>query len=195
MRSKDPKLKKRIINFVNAFHEEKLRKPTMAEIGEALGIEKSTASRYLREMDKEGLIKYTGREIITPQMLARPVVVPVFDHVPADFSMEEAECPGCFTLPRKFLGEGKFFMVKVSGDSMIGAGIKEGDYVIIKAQASASPGDVVAALVNGKNGLLRQYSDAHGGCLHAENSSGEYADIYEDYSILGIAVKILKDLK
>jgi repressor LexA len=62
---------------------------------------------------------------------------------PAD-SADEA-----FVLPRELVGEGDLFMLRVSGDSMIGAGITDGDLVVIRQQSDAENGDIVAALIDG----------------------------------------------
>ncbi len=63
--------------------------------------------------------------------------------LPAD-SAEDA-----FVLPRQLVGEGELFMLRVSGDSMIGAGITDGDLVVIREQSDAENGDIVAALIDG----------------------------------------------
>ncbi|MGP7999406.1 MAG: transcriptional repressor LexA [Streptosporangiaceae bacterium] len=54
-----------------------------------------------------------------------------------------------FVLPRELVGEGTLFMLRVSGESMIGAGITDGDLVVIRQQEDAENGDIVAALING----------------------------------------------
>jgi len=54
-----------------------------------------------------------------------------------------------FVLPRQLVGEGELFMLRVSGDSMIGAGITDGDLVVIREQEDAENGDIVAALIDG----------------------------------------------
>ncbi len=54
-----------------------------------------------------------------------------------------------FVLPRQLVGEGELFMLRVSGDSMIGAGITDGDLVVIREQSDAENGDIVAALIDG----------------------------------------------
>lgn len=54
-----------------------------------------------------------------------------------------------FVLPRELVGEGELFMLRVAGDSMIGAGITDGDLVVIREQSDAQNGDIVAALIDG----------------------------------------------
>ncbi len=65
-------------------------------------------------------------------------------------SMVSGELAGDgFPLPTQLLGEGTFFMLRVAGDSMIGAGIADGDLVVIRQQPDAENGDIVAAMIDG----------------------------------------------
>ena len=61
----------------------------------------------------------------------------------------QQEVEDTFLLPRKFVGRGTLFMLKVAGDSMINAGISDGDYVVIRQQEEVASGDIVAALLDG----------------------------------------------
>jgi repressor LexA len=65
--------------------------------------------------------------------------------VPAEESAEEA-----FPLPKELVGEGDLFMLKVTGDSMIGAAITDGDWVVIRQQSDAESGEIVAAMIEGE---------------------------------------------
>jgi len=65
--------------------------------------------------------------------------------VPAEESAEEA-----FPLPKELVGEGDLFMLKVTGDSMIGAAITDGDWVVIRQQSDAESGEIVAAMIDGE---------------------------------------------
>ena len=68
MRYKDKELMDEIIECVDDFYIENLRSPYTAEIGEALGIAKSTVHRYLVEMDERNMLEYGRRRIVTPQI-------------------------------------------------------------------------------------------------------------------------------
>jgi len=65
--------------------------------------------------------------------------------VPAEESAEDV-----FPLPKELVGEGELFMLKVAGDSMIGAAIADGDWVVIRQQADAESGEIVAAMIDGE---------------------------------------------
>ena len=102
---------------------------------------------------------------------------------------------GFVEIPSSFLGEDKYFVLKSDGDSMINAGIKKGDLLVIKMQSYAENGDIAVVELDNKVTLKRFYKleDKHQYKLHPENE--KYDDIYlEKCNILGVAVKIIKDI-
>jgi len=77
--------------------------------------------------------------------------------VPAEESAEEV-----FPLPKELVGEGELFMLKVAGDSMIGAAIADGDWVVIRQQPDAESGEIVAAMIDGEATVKTlKRSDSH----------------------------------
>jgi repressor LexA len=78
------------------------------------------------------------------------VPVPLVGRIAAGVPITaQQEVEDTFLLPRKFVGRGTLFMLKVAGDSMINAGISDGDYVVIRQQEEVASGDIVAALLDG----------------------------------------------
>jgi repressor LexA len=79
----------------------------------------------------------------------RPVPVPLIGRIAAGVPITaQQEVEDTFLLPRKIVGHGTLFMLRVAGDSMINAGITDGDYVIIRQQEKVLSGDIVAALID-----------------------------------------------
>lgn len=79
-----------------------------------------------------------------------PVRVPLIGRIAAGVPITaQQEVEDTFLLPRKIVGFGTLFMLRVAGDSMINAGITDGDYVIIRQQEKVVSGDIVAALIDG----------------------------------------------
>ena len=102
---------------------------------------------------------------------------------------------GFVEIPSSFLGEDKYVVLKSDGDSMSNAGIKKGDLLVIKMQSHAENGDIAVVELDNKVTLKRFYKleDKHQYKLHPEND--KYEDIYlEKCNILGVAVKIIKDI-
>ena len=98
------------------------------------------------------------------------------------------------SLPESLFGRGEFYILRARGESMIEAGIEDGDLVVIRKQSYANDGDIIVALVEEEATLKRMYREENGRIiLHPENK--EMSDIIVDNCIIqGIAVKVIKDL-
>ena len=199
MRSKNVELMNQIKEFVESYYLKEHRSPSTTEIAKSLGVVKSTVYKYLIEMRERGMLSYDGKEIRTeltekvmPNMNRAAVLGSVSCGVPrfAEENIEEY-----VSLPEALFGRGEFFILKAKGDSMIDAGIDDGDLVVIKQQSSAEDGQIVVALMDDEATLKRFYRDDKNKRirLHPENESME--DIFvDDCMIQGIAVKVIKDL-
>lgn len=202
MRYKNPGKKAVIEQFVNDFFDRNLKSPTMMEIEKGTGISRQTACRYLKEMNDEGVLEYDSRRIVTGHIRAMseqsvsrlPLAGPVSCGEPMEENEENREY---IDVPASFTGAGEHYALLANGDSMSGAGIDDGDIVIIKKTAETPPyGKIVVALdENGENTLKRLAYDSETGrpYLHPENV--KYGDIYPaELIIRGVAVKVIKDL-
>jgi len=99
-------------------------------------------------------------------------------------------------IPQSMLGQGDFFALRAKGDSMIGAGINDGDILIIKMQDYADNGQIVVARLDQDVTLKRYFlsEDDKKYILHPEND--EYEDIVTSTChIMGVAVKIIKNIE
>lgn len=201
MRSKSLDLMIRIIDFVDKEYASKGRAPTLNEIAETLHIAKSTASVYIADMAEKGMIKsnFGSRGIITKKMMKTrqetkqvPVVGGIACGVPI---LAEENIERYIPIPKDFLGNGNFFILQAQGNSMINAGIADGDYVIVRQQETAEIGQIVVALIGEEATLKRYYIDRERRKirLHPENS--RMKDMYYDsITIQGVAIKVIKDL-
>lgn len=99
------------------------------------------------------------------------------------------------SLPNAIFGKGDFFILRASGNSMIEAGIDDGDLVVIRKQVSAEEGDIVVALVDNQNTLKRFYRDEENKkiILHPENKKMKDIVVDECY-IQGVACHVIKSL-
>ena len=144
--------------------------PSMREIAEAVGlISTSSVSYQLSILERKGYLHRDLRrprtvEVHLPGRFARPargespasrpaetVHVPLVGRVdPGGPLLAAQQIEEVFPLPRKLVGEGPVFMLRVAGDSMINAAIADGDWVVIHAQETADNGDIVAAMIDGE---------------------------------------------
>ena len=197
MRSKNPDTMKRIIEFVEEYYLRYSQSPSTRVIGENIGMSKGMVYNYLIEMDEKGMITYDGKTItndrinkINTGFIGVPVVGSIACGVP---NLAEEDIEEYIPLPEKLFGKGDFFILRAKGQSMIEAGIDEGDLVIVRMQNTAEDGQIVVALVGDEATLKRFYKEDGHIRLHPENSSMEDI-IVPDCSIQGVAVKVLKDL-
>jgi len=201
MRRKDPELMRRIRDFVESFYFGNGRSPSTTEIGDAVGIARGTAYKYLVAMDERGLITYEDGNAATERMRSLTSDVnpaaSVSGFVPCGTpQIIEASVDEYVPLPVSIFGSGELFIVRASGESMIEAGIDDGDLVVVRKQLFADEGDIVVALVDNENTLKRYYRDDELHCirLHPENDAMEDILVYGECYIQGVAQQVIKNL-
>lgn len=199
MRSRSEASKNQIRQFIEEYILENRRSPSCNEIAQALGMVKSTVYRYLVTMQDEGMIDYDGKNIETKKTRkARfdSVDVPLVGSISCGTPLLEEEYIQCYvSLPSELFGKGKFYLLRANGESMIGAGIDDGDIVVVRQQETAEEGQIVVALVENENTLKRIFFDRETGetILHPENSSMHDIRVRE-CMIQGVAVHVIKSL-
>ena len=200
MRYKDPELMKRIKKYIENCYEKSNPAPSVQEIATAMGIAKSTAYRYLVDMADQHMISYEDG-IISSEKIAKytqPVNhAALVGSIPCGEPDErEAMVEEYIPLPVSIFGQGDFYVLRASGDSMVDAGIDSGDLVVIRQQETAEPGDIVVALTDGRQNTLKrlEYDDDQG-CYYLHPENPNYDDIYVDsLEIQGIARHVIKAL-
>ena len=184
---------------VEEYFDDYTRSPSVREISNMTGISKSTVQRYIEIMERVGIITRTDDGIETPYITKTErnmVSVAKLGRIPCGPLDEKEEyIEGYVKLPESFVGKGKFFILTASGDSMIEAGIDDGDMIIIKQQETAKKGDIVVALAGGQSTLKRYMPDPtiKKIRLHPENSSMEDI-IVDNCQVQGVAIKVIKSL-
>lgn len=200
MRTKDQELLLRVKKFAEEYYLDNKTVPSVRTIATELGITKSTAHNYLKELEECGTFQYDNGSLMTDLIqkynkeYVKAAIVGSIPCGPAETEEEYVE--EYIDLPKAIFGEGPFYILCADGDSMIDAGIDDGDLVVIRVQNTARNGDIVVALVNeNENTLKRYYADDenHKVILHPENP--EYKDmIFESVVIQGVAVNVIKSL-
>ena len=169
--------------------------PAVREICEAVNL-KSTSSvhSHLEALEKNGYIRRDATkpraiEIIDDNfnLVRREVVnVPIVGTVAAGqpvLAVENIE--GYFPIPAEFMPSEQSFMLKVKGESMVNAGIFDGDQVLVKKQSTASDGDIVVALVDDGATVKTFYKEKGYYRLQPENDTMDPIIIHGDLQILG----------
>ena len=183
------KRQKAIYDFLLSTIREKGFAPSIPEIGAKFKIASTNGvSDHLKALEKKGYIRRVGKRAIEVlSALGAPVLtavrdIPILGRVPAGKPfLSEENSEGLLTIPSD-MGSGKLFALQVKGDSMVDAGIMDGDRVIVKQQGTAENGAIVCALIEGEATLKRFYEKDGVVTLKAENekykpitvSSGEF---------------------
>jgi repressor LexA len=160
-----------ILNFIESETAQRGYPPSVREIGEAVGLTStSTVHAHLASLQRLG---YLRRDPTKPRAIEvrydpgsgaagerRPARhVPLVGDVAAGTDvLAQENVEELLPLPADFTGEGPVFMVRVRGDSMIDAGILDGDYVVVRQETDVRKGDVVVAGIPGEEGTVKTFS-------------------------------------
>ena len=198
MRSKDKTLMAAIEKFVCDYTDKTGISPTMQEVADGVGSSKATVQRYIAQLCEDGVLDYSGyRTMTSTKTKMQAVRVPVLGTIACGIpKYAEENIEEYVRLPVALFGQGNFFILRAYGDSMVEAGIDDGDLVLIRQQNYADEGQIVVALMEDEATLKRFYPEPehHRVRLHPENSHMD--DIYVTAcEIQGVAVKVLKDLE
>ncbi|MDS1004763.1 transcriptional repressor LexA [Clostridium sporogenes] len=188
-----------VYNFIKLQIKEKGYPPSVREICKAVGLSSTSSVHFhLKRLEKEGLIKRDSSktraiEIVDPTSKKEVINIPIVGTITAGnpiLAIENIE--DVFPLPIDYVKNTKdLFMLKVSGESMIEAGILDGDLAIIEKTDSANNGDIVVALIDNEATLKRFFKERSYIRLQPENKSMEPI-ILEDCKVLGILVGIYR---
>ncbi|MBM7854131.1 repressor LexA [Desulfohalotomaculum tongense] len=196
-----------ILNVIKENIREKGYPPSVREIGQSVGLSSSsTVHGYLKKLEQKGYIrrdptKPRAIEILEEQKYNRTagdddlVDVPLLGQVAAGNPLLAVEnCEDILSLPRSFTGYGELFMLKIRGDSMIEAGILEGDLVLVRRQPNATDGEIVVALLDGEATVKRFFKEKNHIRLQPENPNMAPI-LVRDVQILGKVVGLLRSIK
>ena len=200
MRKKNPELYQAIKTYVERHYEQEGRSPTVREIEAGTGITRPTVQRYLTTMRESGEIEYNGirgvRTMVMSKTDRETAAVAMIGTVACGTPIyAEENIQEYYRFPVALLGQGNFFLLRAKGESMINAGIGDGDLVLVRQQNTAEPGQIIVALIDDEATLKRFYPEPENQRirLHPENETME--DIYvENCLVQGVAMKVLKDL-
>lgn len=194
---------RRIIEFIRKTVRDRGYPPTVREIGEAVGLASSSSVHaQLANLEKRGLVrrdptKPRAMELRGPGASRRGGVdVPLVGRISAGSPvMAEQNIEEYLTVPTGFAGADDHFALRVSGDSMIGAGILDGDLVVVRRQDAADEGAIVAVLLPGpgedESTVKRLHKDGGRVFLVPENPSMDPSEM-TDGSIMGKVVAVLR---
>lgn len=194
---------RRIVEFIERTVRERGYPPTVREIGEAVGLTSSSSVHaQLANLERRGLLhkdptKPRAMSLEAPRV--EGVAVPLLGRIAAGAPvLAEQHIEDYLTVPMGFVDGGDHFALRVVGDSMTGAGILDGDVVVVRGQDDADDGDVVAALLPGPaedEATVKRLRRARGTVtLVPENPALEPFEMDPRGRIIGKVVAVLRRL-
>lgn len=208
------KRQQQIYDFIRSYQKEKGYPPSVREMAAAVGLSSpSTVHAHLSALEAHGLIK---RDKTKPRALELfnedgssvkegtisienepdrgSVSLPLVGRVAAGIPiLAEQNIEDTFTLPTEIASDSSSFILEVHGESMINAGIFNGDYIIVREQKSAMNGEIVVAMIDGEATVKTFYKEAGRVRLQPENDTME--PIYaSNPTILGKVVALMRRL-
>lgn len=202
----------RILDYIEKYIEVNGYSPSVREIGQAVDLKStSTVHGHLNRLEKKGLLH---REAMKPRTIDvskredKPQLekIPILGKVAAGTPiLAEENATGFVTLPDNVVGlGGSHFVLEVRGESMIMAGIMNGDYVVVKRQSTAQNGDIIIAMLDGEATCKRYFKEPNRIRLQPENPrmhpiysdkvdiAGKVTAIYRSYVSANAAAKKTK---
>lgn len=192
----------RILAFIAETVRDRGYPPTVREIGEAVGLTSSSSVHaQLANLERKGMLHKDAtkpRAMSLAEPRAAAVTVPLLGRIAAGAPTLAAEhVDEYIAVPQGFADDREHFALHVKGDSMIGAGILDGDVVVVRSQTDATDGDIVAAILPGpaeeEATVKRLRRKAGHVVLIPENPSMEPFEA-DDARIAGKVVAVLRKL-
>lgn len=199
--------RRQILEFIAEQIRSRGYPPSVREIGEAVGLtSSSTVHTHLQVLQRQGFLQ---RDPTKPRAIVvhfepasgaaiplRPVThVPLLGDVAAGTGvLAEESVEEMLPLPEDLTGTGQLFMLRVRGESMIGSGILDGDFVVVRRQPDAEPGDVVVAGLPGGEATVKTYRRRRGHVVLVA-SNPDFADIdlpADEVVVYGKVVTVLR---
>ncbi len=196
-----------VYDFIESYIEQKGFGPTVREIAEAVQLSSpSTVHVHLKTLEEKGYIERDQRksrsislaskrqhlETYGSEGSSKNLELPLVGNVAAgEPILAEQNIEASMSLPTELVGDSASFILKVHGESMIEAGINDGDYVVVKQQQVARNGEIIVALIEDGATVKRFYKEKDHIRLQPENSTMEPI-ITTDCAIAGKVVAVLR---
>jgi repressor LexA len=198
---------RQVLEFIDVEVRRRGYPPSVREIGEAVGLSSpSTVHAHLAALQDKGYLKRDPSKPRAIEVALEPTTgaaverrparhVPLLGDVAAGTGVLAAEnVEELLPIPEDFTGDGDLFMLRVRGESMIDAGIFDGDYVVVRSQPDADPGDTVVAGIPGEEATVKTLLRKRGKVVLRPANSTMDDLVYDpaDVQIYGKVVTLLR---
>jgi repressor LexA len=192
-----------ILTFINDYISEHQYPPSVREIGKHFGIYPATVQDHISAIERKGFLqkKRFQSRTLSVSRTSRPGGVPIVGTVAAGVPiLAQENIEDVVHFPERWASTGSF-LLKVKGDSMVGAHILDGDYVLVQPQQSARDGEIVVALIGDEATVKRFYHTPASVTLKAENPKFKDIEVStkdaaaDGFQIVGIVAGVMRLMK
>jgi repressor LexA len=194
------KRQKELLDYLDGYLGANGYAPTLEEIGSQFNLNSlATVHKHLTNLEQKGFIRRTWNhsraiEIVRQERRPSAVELPLLGTVAAGRPIEALEASDSLAVPESFVRRQNTFVLRVAGDSMVGDGILDGDFIVVEERPSADNGETVVATINGEATVKRWYREKGGKIrLQPANSSMDPIITREgDVAVRGVVVAVLR---
>jgi repressor LexA len=195
---------KEILSFINRSIGDRGYPPTLREIGRQFGIRSTNGvNDHLRALEKKGYLQredMKSRALRPVDSVGQTVEIPILGRVAAGQPLLAVRnYEDTVRVDRFFVGQNReVFALRVKGESMIEAGILDGDYVFVRKQLQANPGDIVVAMIEDEATVKRYYPEGDNIRFEPANASLRPIVVrkrdWKSVNLLGIVIGVYRKL-
>jgi len=196
------KRQKEILDYIHGFIEEHGYAPSFEEIARAFGYSSlATVHEHLSNLERKGYIRKSYNESRSIEMVPEEgtvpaVELPLLGAVAAGLPIEAIQNQESLSVPMDMVRPGKDnFVLRVEGDSMIDEQIRDGDYIVVSSQPTASDGEVVVALVGGDSATVKKLFRESGNRIRLQPANSGMDPIVvpaRDVVVQGVVVGLIR---
>lgn len=190
-----------IYDYLHRFSSAHGHAPTIAEIQRQFKLRSpATVHKSLSALEREGMVRRTpnvsrGIEVLEVEQASDACEIPLLGVIAAGRPIEAILSNEVICVPRDMLGKNRTFALRVRGDSMIGEGILDGDFIVVDSRSTAADGQTVVALIEGSEATVKRFYHKRGR-VRLEAANPRYKPIIikppERLSIQGVVIGVLR---
>jgi repressor LexA len=195
------KRQRQILDYIESFIENYGYSPSFEEIASNFGYSSlATVHEHLANLEIKGLIRKNynrsrSLEVVRSEQSPVAVELPLLGSVAAGLPIEAIEQQETIAVPHDLLRNGKNYVLRVRGDSMVDEQIRDGDYIIVNSRQTAENGEMVVALVQGDSATVKKFFREKDGRIRLQPANPTMLPFYYDedeVDIQGIVVAVIR---
>jgi repressor LexA len=195
------KRQRQILDYIESFIENYGYSPSFEEIASNFGYSSlATVHEHLANLEIKGLIRKNynrsrSLEVVRSEQSPVAVELPLLGSVAAGLPIEAIEQQETIAVPHDLLRNGKNYVLRVRGDSMVDEQIRDGDYIIVNSRQTAENGEMVVALVHGDSATVKKFFREKDGRIRLQPANPTMLPFYYDedeVDIQGIVVAVIR---